>query len=248
MNSTYRTIRVWLKRLVGLEPAIQCTTRSTLEFHGNSNSGWKILKNSLNAQSIVVDVGLGEDVTFSTSLIQKYGCVVFGFDPTPKSIAHVNTLHNIKLKLIPKALGSTRGKAVLFLPSNPSNVSGSLQSEDHLATNGVEVEVITLDDVFGVVNCKYIDILKMDIEGAEYSILESAEFVRHASSIGQICVEFHHRWRSIGKQRTQRAVTILESLGFRCAWHSPTSNEEFLFVNQHFQISQAAKPIGRHIQ
>jgi len=36
-----------------------------------------------------VDIGLGEDISFSESIIVNYECCIHGFDPTPKSIKYV---------------------------------------------------------------------------------------------------------------------------------------------------------------
>jgi hypothetical protein len=41
-----------------------------------------------------------------------------------------------------------------------------------------------------------IDILKMDIEGAEYSALKN--MMNSGINISQICVEFHHRFMDNG--------------------------------------------------
>ena len=52
-----------------------------------------------------------------------------------------------------------------------------------------------------------IDVLKMDIEGAEYSVLN--QVLNSNIEIGQILVEFHDRFFTNGKQKT---VDILEKL------------------------------------
>jgi hypothetical protein len=52
-----------------------------------------------------------------------------------------------------------------------------------------------------------IDLLKMDIEGAEYGVIE--DLSSSQIPIGQICVEFHHRWKEIGPSKTRRAIDCL---------------------------------------
>jgi hypothetical protein len=90
----------------------------------------------------------------------------------------------------------------------------------------------------------HIDLLKMDIEGSEYDVIESSAFAAAAPSITQLCVEFHHRWQSRGKRSTEHCVDALRQLGFDCAWRAPTTNEEFLFV-QRSAVGAAVRSVTR---
>jgi len=225
-----RALRVLGKQVIGIEPRIRRSVRRRLEFHGARESGWNIVEGSLSPNSAVVDIGLGEDVSFSESIIAKYGCVVCGFDPTPRAIQYVQSLHNDHMRLFECGIGTTSGMVEFFLPNNESHVSGSVRREPHLGPRCIEVRVITIGDVFEMIGSERIDLLKLDIEGAEYELIQSPEFHRYAGAIGQICVEFHHRWKSRGKESTQDAVDTLKGLGFYCAWYSHSTNEEFLFV------------------
>jgi FkbM family methyltransferase len=206
------------------------TARAPLEFHGNACGGWKIVARSLQPGSVVVDVGLGEDVSFSESIIRRYGCVVNGFDPTPRSIEYVKQLRNDHLRLFQYGIGVTGGHARFYLPTNPFHVSGALCPEPHLGGAPIEIELVTIGQIFELLQCERIDLLKLDIEGAEYDLIQSSEFQAHAGSIDQLCLEFHHRWRRRGSKSTEDAVSALQKLGFECAWRSRSTNEEFLFV------------------
>ncbi len=57
-----------------------------------------------------------------------------------------------------------------------------------------------------------IDLLKIDIEGFEYGVLDSCldENVR----IRQVCVEFHHFFPEIPRSETTRVVSRLRERGF----------------------------------
>jgi Methyltransferase FkbM domain len=91
------------------------------------------------------------------------------------------------------------------------------------------VPLISIDTVPELIGTKKLDLIKMDIEGAEFDLLESPAFAAAAGHTNQICIEFHHRWPEFGKARTDRAVQRLDELGFVVAWVS-ASNEEVLFV------------------
>ena len=57
-----------------------------------------------------------------------------------------------------------------------------------------------------------IDLLKIDIEGFEYEVLESC--LAERIPIKQICVEFHDFFPEIPKAKTRAMIRALESHGF----------------------------------
>lgn len=230
--SLYRKGRVLCKRAVGLEPTISTTQGIDNEYHGNEGyGGWAIPAGVLRSDSTVVDVGLGEDISFSESLIARYGCGVHGFDPTPKSIDYVQNRNPANFHLHPMGVAGSSRTATFFLPNNPSHVSGSITKSDHVGADRIEVQLIDLDEVLGIIGKERIDLLKIDIEGAEYELLSSDSFKNSAAKIHVICVEFHHRWNEFGPKATLAAVATLRELGFECAWQARESNEEFTFIN-----------------
>ena len=235
-----RQLRTFSKRAIGVEPRVRETVHPRLEFHGNSAGGWKIVADSLARDSVVVDVGLGEDISFSESLIAKYDCLVSGFDPTPRAIAYVEKKSNPRLRLFELAVGGASGVAEFFLPANRQHVSGSISHERHLGEESIRVRVITIAEVMELLGISRIDLLKLDIEGTEYDVIESADFGACAGCIDQLCVEFHHRWQGRGKGSTECAVAKLQDLGFDCAWYSRSSNEEFLFVRRGSRLTDDA--------
>ncbi len=198
------------------------------EFHGSSYGGWAIRANSLRADSIVVSVGLGQDISFDQSIIEKYGCQVYGFDPTPASLLWIQshwthprfTVHGI-------ALSDRDGKLELSLPPTASadQVSASAKGSGP----AIEVPCGTLKSLLGHVPNSHCDVLKMDIEGCEYEVIEQAVGENWLNSIEQVLVEFHHWMPGIGALATKRAVDQLRSVGYRIAWISRT-NHEYLFV------------------
>lgn len=228
-----RIIKVLLKQLFLVEPIVKRKLCLELEYHGSDACGWNIIRGSLNRTSVVVDIGLGEDISFSQSLIDKYGLVVHGFDPTPRSINYVKSLKQDNFILYECGIGIKSGITKFFLPKNKNHVSGSIIQEQHLGLEEVQVELVTIGDVYKILNCKRIDLLKLDIEGAEYDLIASQQFKEFSKHIGMVCIEFHHRWKSCGRKSTLDAVVILDELGFKCAWHSVYTNEEFLFVKQN---------------
>lgn len=230
LHATYRMARVRFRQLTGDEPKIPVSVKIPLEFHGNDYCGWAIPKNFLNASSLVVDVGVGEDISFTQSLIETYGCQAEGFDPTPRAAEFIDELRPFNFKLHRFGLSDRSGSAIFNLPTNEQYVSGSIIAAEHLEGQKIQVNLLDLADLFAAIGADTIDILKIDIEGSEYDVLKSAAFIENASRIRAICIEFHHRWKEFGASKTADAVRRLQQLGFECAWASPVTNEEFLFV------------------
>lgn len=240
LMNTYRKARVVAKQIAGIEPVVQRGATIPLEFHGAPGCGWAIPKNVLGGESIVVDVGLGEELSFPASLIDRYGCTVHGFDPTPRAIAFAKQACLPNFRLHEYGVAGTAGEADFHLPSNAKNVSGSLARADHLMGEVVRVRLVDLPAALELSGVSRVDLLKMDVEGAEYDILRSETFKAASSRIGIFCVEFHHRWREFGKLSTVDAVRTLSELGFSCVWRSAASNEEFTFANRHVLAKLAA--------
>ena len=76
---------------------------------------------------------------------------------------------------------------------------------------------------------KKIALLKMDIEGSEYDVIE--DILTNKLEIDQILVEFHHRFPGIGMQKTLDSVAALRRAGYQLFHISPWC-EEFAFFKQ----------------
>lgn len=230
MIDLIRRARIVAKQIVGVEPHVRTRRPGPLEFHGNDQGGWCIARDSLGPGAVVIDIGLGEDISFSESIIAKYGCPVLGFDPTPRAIEYVSRRRPSGFALHEYGIGAHSGPVHFYLPKRSEHVSGAIAREEHLADAPIEVQLKTISEIFKAAGGARIDLLKLDVEGAEYDVIAGDEFTAVAPHIGQLCVEFHHRWRTRGKESTVAAVDRLAQLGFTCIWKSATTNEEFTFA------------------
>ncbi len=77
--------------------------------------------------------------------------------------------------------------------------------------------------MMGKLGHEQIDILKIDVEGAEYEVLDGLGEVERLPT--QVLVEFHHRFPGIGKQRTADSIEYLRKLGYQIFWISDTGRE-----------------------
>jgi hypothetical protein len=73
-----------------------------------------------------------------------------------------------------------------------------------------------------------LDVLKMDIEGAEYGVLD--DVVNSKIVVPQLLVEFHHHFPGVGMERTVHAVQKLAAAGYRI-FHISDRGLEISFVH-----------------
>jgi hypothetical protein len=116
------------------------------------------------------------------------------------------------------------------VPKDPTHVSMSLLDEtvsDRVTSAGAtELAVRSIPSIMRELGHTQIDVLKMDVEGAEYSVIDRLEPVQ----IRQFLVEFHHMLPGIRVAQTERAIDQLAGLGFR-PFHVSESGREWSFLN-----------------
>jgi FkbM family methyltransferase len=123
----------------------------------------------------VLDVGahLGYYTLLAAKLIGNTG-QVWAFEPDPDNRdllmrnIHVNQMED-RVRVVGAALGSTTGAANLHRAKNDSG--GSTVSVVAAALDDVQVEITTLDAWAASRNWPVVDIVKIDVEGAEPDVL-----------------------------------------------------------------------------
>tara|TARA_Y100000385_G_C13048386_1_gene618556 strand:+ start:274 stop:960 length:687 start_codon:yes stop_codon:yes gene_type:complete len=194
-------------------PKSKTTIELNQERHGSVYGGWNIEKKSLNRDSIVYSVGIGKDISFDVSVIEKYGCKVFGYDPTPRVAEWLSTQSiDSNFVFTPMALSDSKGTLKLYKPTKITNISHSAIKGTHVESEFVEVPCITLDDMMAMNNHDHIDLLKMDIEGEEFKVIDN--LINSNYNIRQLLIEFHHFSTSSSKE-TDVYIKKLESHGYK---------------------------------
>ncbi|MDO5509584.1 MAG: FkbM family methyltransferase [Weeksellaceae bacterium] len=196
------------------------------KWYGNSYGGFFVAPDYINKNSVVYSFGIGKDISFDKKIMKNHGCQVFAYDPTPNSIAYVKTLNNIPLfDFHAIGLADYNGDTEFFLPK--IGVSGSLKNHQFLQNKeAVSVEVMTLDSIMQANGHSSIDVLKIDIEGSEYAVLE--DILRKELDVKQICVEFHDRFFD-EPPKSFEIIEKLRSTGY-CIFGVSQGYEEVSFI------------------
>lgn len=219
----YQRKKLLLKRLVGREPRL----KPDVEIRTVQRGGWRFHPDALDATSVVWSLGVGEDVDFDAALIREYGLQVHAFDPTPSTrdwlAAHTPppnfhfhpwavTADDGVLTLYPRVRKDGRTSRAMY-----TMVAGDASGEE-----AIEVPAFSLPTIAGKLGPR-VDLLKIDIEGAEYGVLESLPAL--AVQPLQLLVEFHHRFPGIGPAKTVEAVAALRRRGYRLFAIAETGRE-----------------------
>jgi FkbM family methyltransferase len=229
LRSLARRLHRRVKALVGRDLIVPLQEHRVTEYHGTSYGGWAIVPDAMSPATVVYSAGVGDDVSFDLSLIKHYGLTVHAFDPTPRSIAWVRSqslpaqfvFHEI-------GVGHEDGTLTLFPPARSSHISFSVVNRTSTVSRyGLEFPVRRLSTIMRELGHERVDVLKMDIEGAEYSVLRTLD--EDGIYPTQILVEFHHRFFPDGIARTRAAIQCLNKRDYRLVALSP-SGEEYTFL------------------
>jgi FkbM family methyltransferase len=192
---------------------------------GSDYGGWTVQPELLARESIVYSVGVGNDISFDLALILRFGCRVHAFDPTPKSVQWIDQ-QSLPEQFVfhPIGLADADGTARFVLPRADFVSFHIGQEQAAAASDVVECPVQRLTTITRSLGHARIDLLKMDIEGAEYAVID--DLLKSGVPIAQLLIEFHH---VIGDQpslqRTRQAIESLNAVGYRIFDISPVGFE-----------------------
>jgi len=199
---------------------------------GSDYGGWPVITGTLDADSCVYSFGVGQDITFDLGLIEAFACRIEAFDPTPRCREWIET-QNLPALLRFHPIGLADRTTVLrfFAPDNDDHVSFTV-SEGRTGNSMVELPVRALCEIAEDLGDSRIDLLKMDIEGAEYDVVP--DLLRRGPMPAQLCIEFHHRMFGYSDAQTRQAVAQLREAGYQLFYVSDIGHE-YGFVHKDLQ-------------
>ena len=197
---------------------------------GSDYGSWTISPPSIDQDMVVYSFGIGEDISFDLSVIQKFDAQVFAFDPTPKSIEWLKTqAFPPNFHYFDFGLADYDGTAKFFPPKNPEHISHSIIDRKIHSVVPIEIQVRRLETIMKTLQHSSIEILKMDIEGAEYAVID--DMLSSHIIPRQLLVEFHHNFDHISISKTILTVIKLSLRGYRL-FDVSTRGFEYSFIRE----------------
>lgn len=202
-----------------------------LQTLGDASKGcsWTFCPTGLNASSVVYSGGVGNDISFEHELVRHFGCNVILFDPSPTGLATMQRAeHQIPhFKFVAAGLARENGTLHLAPPQNADE--GSWYSQPAKAAH-IQVPCFSLSTAMQRNGHTHIDLLKLDIEGSEYGVIE--EILARRIPVKQICVEYHHPYfPGIRLSDTVRSVLRMRLRGYKLLCQEGT-NHTFLWTGR----------------
>lgn len=196
---------------------------------GTKYGAHTISTDGLNRDSVVYSFGIGTDASFDLALIERVGCHVYGFDPTPGSAAWVGqNVREPKFIFAPIGLAASRKRERVGAPEIDTHISHfKVATLAAPPAHTIEFELVDLEGIRADLGHAKIDALKMDIEGFEYEVVASLD--RTVCLPKQMLVEFHHNMHGFSKDHTNEAVSQLRALGYKL-FHVSETGHEYSFV------------------
>jgi len=177
----------------------------------------------------VYSFGVGNDVSFDLDIISAYGATVHAFDPTPLAETWINQQQlpdDFHFHCI--GLSDKDGIEMFSLP--PTHEVSFVKGARQLSDSTVKCKVNRWGTIVSTLGHTVIDVLKIDIEGAEYDVIE--DIIRSPVYIGQILIEFHHRGLfNKTLEDTRNAVNLLRENGWKL-FHISARGIEYSFINK----------------
>jgi FkbM family methyltransferase len=206
---------------------VKCS-RSTL---GNRFADWTFCPDGLDEHSVVYSFGVGEDISFDLKLMEQYHLHIHAFDPSPRSVEWVQKLQPIEaFHFYPFGLASQDGSISFSEPAQPGIHSLKMTGESGKGDAGLKTHLLPvhrLSTVLRKLGHERIDLLKMDIEGAEYGVIE--DIIDTGIPVSQLLIEFHHRFDGVGIGKTRQAISRLNRAGYKI-FNVSASGEEISFI------------------
>lgn len=194
-----------------------CSSSPEIRLIGDESTGWVINTNPLPKVSYCAGVGKGMSFEIELARISD-GCVLV-FDPSPTGVVTAQCSDASKITFYPVGLAAERMTYEFSLPERASEGSYSVARDGQEKT---AFECWSLEFIMQKHGHASIDLLKMDIEGFEYDVID--RIIEKGIPIRQICVEFHP-W--LKPKRTFRTIRKLHHAGYRIV-HKHRGDHTFL--------------------
>lgn len=181
----------------------------------------------LGPESAVIDLGANYG-QFTRAITERFGCRCVAVEPAPEPYAAIPDSPRItKLQV---AVSDKSGVMPLHVASE--SVASSLYRKENTHTETINVPVLSFPDLLGQLGWSRVDLLKIDIEGAEIGMLAACPD-EVLGQVAQISVEFHDFCAITPPADVQRTLARLHGLGFFSVRMSRVGHQDTWLINRH---------------
>jgi len=173
---------------------------------GSKYGAWVIPSGYLGRQSICYLVGAGEDISFDCEIAKRYKSRVYIVDPTPKAKRHFERVKLTvlrgefnkdayfldkesfnRIRYLPYGVAGKSGLRRFYRPKNPTHISHSIVNLQD-TKSFFKAKCFKIKDLIERFGHKKVSLLKLDIEGTEYEVIDS--LVTDGIFVDILCLEY----------------------------------------------------------
>ena len=173
----------------------------------------------LSADAVVLDVG-GYEGQWASDIVARYGCRIHVFEPVQQYALQIARRfeRNLLVTVHPFGLSVRDERVHARLAGDSTSHVRSRPGED------IVVELRSADTVFRELDLKRVDLMKLNIEGAEYALLDHLIEAGLIHRIVDLQVQFHE----VGVDSAEEVARLHARLA---ATHDPTFVFDFVWEN-----------------
>jgi UDP-glucose 4-epimerase len=253
----------WLNENMKEVPALVHTAADSvklpypsLHYAGSDYGGWRYFSEDLPSKGAVIySFGLGRDLTWEEAILPEHDCDVWGFDSTPISLKYWESIRDqdkwLRFHHQEYLIGATDGMVSLGLPVS-HGISYAFEAFNEFGfkeNTMIELEAKSLPTFMQDLGHARVDIVKLDVEGAEFDVFDAWSTYIPSPWVCQVLVEWHERLVPDGEARKAKAVSSMETAGFshyEISLNEANPDGQSIFRNEDFcdqSVLSLQKPI-----
>jgi FkbM family methyltransferase len=139
----------------------------------------------LTSDSIVFDCG-GYEGDWTAAIFERYGCTVFVFEPVERYARSLEARFgdHERIRIFRFGLHSRNERCKIHLAANASSVFG-------VSADVEEIQLRDVQEVLADLDVPRIDLMKVNIEGGEFDLLDRLLATRLIARVDNLQVQFH---------------------------------------------------------
>ena len=172
----------------------------------------------LNSNSVVFDVG-GYKGEWANKIFNKYKCNIWIFEPVENFYNNIKVIfnNNTKVNVFQFGLSNVNQKSFINILDDKSSLFNDSEQKEL-------IEIKSISEFIESNKIQRIDLLKLNIEGGEYDLIEELIDTNWIININDIQVQFH----DFVPNATKRLIKLREKLEIT---HYLTYEYEFVWEN-----------------
>ena len=172
----------------------------------------------LNQDSVVFDIG-GYQGNFADQIHNKFNATVHVFEPMKQFSDYIGSRFagNDKVLVYPVGVGAETKDLTIYVPNGQDEAT--LHPGESSIAREEEILVVDVVEVFEKIKVDHVDLMKLNIEGAEFDLLERLLDTGLHKKVTDIQIQYH----IIDEDSEAKRDSISERLSetHECTWNYP---------------------------